>query len=191
MLLFGKKSQREEFESNRALETDLLNLSAELIYVDLLSNIRNYDASKLKDFAEKALSIIAKELEILQAAWYTLDRKANPAILRFLTGYACNPGFDKEMSFQLGEGLPGQVLKSQKVLILTNIPEGYVKIQTALGEASPNTLIILPLINKTTPIGVIELASFKSFVEDDEKFFSRLAFVLSEKLIGYLENEKK
>lgn len=140
----------------------------------------------INDFAQKVLSQIAKEKEILQGIFLRMVTEENIQKLKFLSGYACVKLENEEHEFLLGEGLPGQVAKEGKLLNLKAVPEGYIKIRTGLGEASPNSLIIFPVKIENKVLGVIELASFHEFTTEDEVFFSSLSELIAGQMILFI-----
>ncbi len=139
------------------------------------------------DFAQSVLSQIAKEKEILQGVFLISVTENEVSKLKYLSGYACVNIETEESEFLPGEGLPGQVAREGKILNLKAVPEGYVKIRTGLGEASPNSLIIIPVIYENILYGVIELASFHEFTLADEKYF----YTISEFIGSQMKNLQK
>lgn len=69
-----------------------------------------------------------------------------------------------------GEGLVGQVASDHRMIHLDKVPPGYLPITSALGEADPLQVAILPVIHNGMLAGVLELGSFKPFGEDDFEF---------------------
>lgn len=69
------------------------------------------------------------------------------------------------------EGLVGQVATSSRPIHLTTVPPGYLTVCSALGEADPLQIAILPVMHNGQLAGVLELGSFKPF---DEYSFSFL-----------------
>jgi putative methionine-R-sulfoxide reductase with GAF domain len=134
----------------------------------------NIDMSSvdLKKFADTILINIAKEKEIMHGLFLLFDGKSS---LKAISGYAVNQENIEEISFEVGEGLPGQVAFDRKTIILRNVPDGYIQIETGLGKASPASLIILPVCTEEKLIGVFELASFKQFTSEDESHFSEIS----------------
>jgi len=148
----------------------------------------NISASGLEEYGSKFLSLLSRKNEILQASLFIKENNESSGILRFACGYACNNEMVQDLKFKPGEGLPGQVFNDKELLNLKNFSEGYIKIKTALGEASPKSLILVPLISKGESIGVIELASFNDFSEEDEAFFLKVSEeILSEIIANYLK----
>jgi len=47
--------------------------------------------------------------------------------------------------------------------MLTQVPADYIRINSALGEATPANIVVLPVLFEGDVRAVIELASFKPF----------------------------
>jgi CHASE3 domain sensor protein len=63
-------------------------------------------------------------------------------------------------SFSLKEGLLGRVAAAGSPTIITDVPEGYLTIGSALGRDKPRHLVIAPLTADDIVSGVIELGFF-------------------------------
>ncbi|MFZ0869599.1 MAG: ATP-binding protein, partial [Rhodanobacter sp.] len=61
-----------------------------------------------------------------------------------------------------GEGLVGQCATDRKPILLDNLPENYVHIDSGSGEAAPRNIAILPVLYRGCLIGVLELAGFSA-----------------------------
>ncbi len=72
-----------------------------------------------------------------------------------------------------GEGLVGQVAIERKTIHLETVPPGYLPISSALGEADPLQIAILPIMHNNLLAGVLELGSFKRFGADDFEFLEQ------------------
>jgi len=84
--------------------------------------------------------------------------------------------------FKTGESLPGQVAKNKTILNISNIPENYINIFSGLGKSSPKYMLFIPILYNNKTIGVIELASFKSFNKNTEQIFTELSGIMGEKI---------
>src|SRR5262249_15793968 len=62
--------------------------------------------------------------------------------------------------FGLGEGLVGQCALERKPIIVTEVPEDYVKIVSGLGDSAPRNIAVYPVLFEDQVRGVIELGSF-------------------------------
>ncbi len=63
-------------------------------------------------------------------------------------------------SYALGEGLVGQCALEKQPILLTEVPDDYIRITSGLGEAPPRVVLVSPLLSKDTVVGVIEVAGF-------------------------------
>jgi hypothetical protein len=50
--------------------------------------------------------------------------------------------------FAPGEGVAGQAAAEQKTIVLTDLPAGYVRIASGLGEATPRVLAAVPILTR-------------------------------------------
>ena len=83
--------------------------------------------------------------------------------LKLVASYAYNQRKGLPNEFQLGEGLVGQaVLEKQKILV-TDVPEDYISIQSGTGEAAPKNILVMPFMYENNVKGVIEIGSFHEF----------------------------
>src|SRR6185312_7971539 len=80
--------------------------------------------------------------------------------LRLIAGYGLRADKAAPIQYRLGQSLIGQVAKSKKSIVVGNLPEGYVKISSGLGEAPPANLAVVPILFEDQVLGVIELTSF-------------------------------
>ncbi len=177
----NKKHTIEKTKSNYRSVSSMPENSTDAKY--FLQKLGIPEPTKLEGYYTKMLSLVAKKKEIVQAAFYIYDKEATPPVLRFLAGYACSADYTKDLTFQSGEGLPGQVIEDKELLNLRNVPEGYINVETGLGQASPCSLLLIPLVQNKKVAGLIELASFHDFTKQDEIFFSEIAEYLARQLI--------
>ena len=63
--------------------------------------------------------------------------------------------------FAIGEGLVGQAAFERKTIALTDVPAGYIKVGSGLGEATPAGMLVMPVLFEDQVLGVIELASLR------------------------------
>jgi len=76
-------------------------------------------------------------------------------------------------SFTIGEGLTGQAALDKGRIIIENAPPGYVTVGSGLGEASPTSVVVLPILFEDQVLGVLELASLHKFSDLHLTFFDR------------------
>ena len=89
-----------------------------------------------------------------------------------------------------GRGLVGQAALEGKPITLRNIPE-YAKVSFGFGQASPEEILLIPLIYNDQTVGVLELGSFKSFSESHLNWLEEAARSISVVLRSNLANSGK
>jgi HAMP domain-containing protein len=52
-------------------------------------------------------------------------------------------------SYKLGEGLVGQCALEKTPILLSGIPDDYIRISSGLGDAPPRTILVIPIVSKT------------------------------------------
>ncbi|MGZ6709220.1 MAG: ATP-binding protein, partial [Solirubrobacteraceae bacterium] len=91
--------------------------------------------------------------------------------LRLVASYGYKPERDR---FALGEGLVGQAAVDGRPLRLTDLPPDYVTIASALGEAAPAHLVVMPIMFEEQVLGVVELGALRPFSAVNEAFLDQL-----------------
>ena len=142
------------------------------------------DFHHMTAYTEMVLQNIAKELEIVQGLIFVLNDADQ---MYHISGQYAYFSEEQPRSFGLGENLTGQVAKNLKILNIKDLPEGYITILSGLGKSVPRQLIIVPIIYNGTCIGIMELASFKPFGENEEF----LARKIGESMAKFLNELRK
>jgi signal transduction histidine kinase/HAMP domain-containing protein/ActR/RegA family two-component response regulator len=75
--------------------------------------------------------------------------------------------------FEAGEGLAGQAAVERIPILITDVPAGYIKVGSGLGEAAPVSLAVLPILFEDQVLGVLELASLTRFSDAHLAFFDQ------------------
>ncbi|GGK18645.1 histidine kinase [Deinococcus malanensis] len=109
------------------------------------------------------LSELAPLVRARHGVFYTLDEEASMPTLQLQASYAYRERKGLGNRFRLGEGLVGQAALEQEPIVLTHVPSDYVQINSGLGAATPNSIVVLPVVFEGQTKAVIELASFEPF----------------------------
>src|ERR1022692_593238 len=119
------------------------------------------------------LSELAPLVEAQQGTIYQMEMDENQkATLRLLAGYAQRTGQPDRIP--LGEGLVGQCALEKQRILLNEIPSGYTRVQSSLGEAPPVSIVVLPMLFEGQTKAVIELASLRPFNVTHVTFLEQL-----------------
>jgi HAMP domain-containing protein/signal transduction histidine kinase/CheY-like chemotaxis protein len=130
----------------------------------------------LHTVTRRILSELAQVVNAHYGAFYILqqDEETRESKLRLFESYAYKEEQHIPTEFAIGEGLIGQCAYQKEKILLTNVPQRYVKINTAHGKIKPSSLIVLPVVFETNVKGVIELASLDAFSETHIDFLGQL-----------------
>ncbi len=94
--------------------------------------------------------------------------------LKLIAGYGLRADIEAPSQVRLGQSLIGQVAKTRKPIVLADLPAGYVRISSGIGEAAPLNLIVLPIVFEDQVLGVMEAASFFPFTQVHKDFLEQL-----------------
>ena len=97
------------------------------------------------------------------------DRKLN-----LIAGYGLRADIEAPSQVRLGQSLIGQVAKTRKPIVLTDVPADYIRISSGIGDATPLNLIVLPIVFEDQVLGVIEAGSFFPFNQVHKDFLEQL-----------------
>jgi HAMP domain-containing protein/signal transduction histidine kinase/CheY-like chemotaxis protein len=125
----------------------------------------------LNTVANRILSELAQVVSVNFGAFYILKDDSK---LKLFAGYAYRENKNIPLEFSLGEGLVGQCALTKERILIAQAPADYIKISSSLGESSPSSLIVLPVLFENSIKAVIELASFEHFSQTHLDFLEQL-----------------
>ena len=158
-------------------ETTLLNQEQDWLKSNLAKFTQMLQGQRdLKTVTQRILSELAQVVTAHWGAFYILktDEESLSVKLSLFSAYGYKSEKNIPAEFEIGEGLVGQVAFEKERIILSNIPNNYIKINSGLGKAKPSNLIILPVLFENKVKAVIELASLDIFSETHLDFLSQL-----------------
>jgi len=80
-----------------------------------------------------------------------------------------------EKTVELGEGMIGRCFQEKKRIYMTNVPNNYISITSGLGKENPTELLLIPMLVNDIIYGVIEIAGFSKFTEDQIAFVEKVS----------------
>ncbi len=112
------------------------------------------------ELAQRFFALSAPLLDMGHGVLYIYEK--NQRRLRLLTGFAHRERKSLEQYIQLGQGLVGQCALERSAITLREPPADYVRIGSALGDAAPKCICVLPIQRGEELLGVLEIASFEA-----------------------------
>ncbi|HEX3397359.1 MAG TPA: response regulator [Steroidobacteraceae bacterium] len=116
------------------------------------------------------LGFLARFVEAQVGAVYI----AEAGQYRRLAGYAI-PANETVDSVRPGDGLVGQAAKDKRALRVRNVPAGYLPISSAVGQGTPNELVVVPASVDGLVHAVVELGFFGATDPDQRELLSRVS----------------
>jgi methyl-accepting chemotaxis protein len=80
-----------------------------------------------------------------------------------------------EKRFPFGSGMIGQCMLEGDTIYMASVPSSYIRISSGLGEATPKTVLIVPLKTDAGVCGALELASFRKLEPHQINFVEQAA----------------
>jgi CheY-like chemotaxis protein len=76
-------------------------------------------------------------------------------------------------SFEIGEGLVGQCAKEKQAILVTCVPDDYIKISSGLGEGTPRSIMVIPIQFEGQILGVLEIGKADQFSDEDTRILEQ------------------
>ena len=104
-------------------------------------------------------------------------------------GYGLDPA-RSGTAFVVGQGIAGQAAAERKILHLTDLPDHYMPIGSALGQARPRFLSAVPLFTEEAVLAVLEVAAFSAPSADHKTLLQEVAAAAAHKLEAMQRNQR-
>ncbi|HAN76661.1 MAG TPA: hypothetical protein DCQ31_02220 [Bacteroidales bacterium] len=156
-------------------------------FADIMRNEANDSSKLLNNF----ISNVVNYLNANQGGIFLLtDDENDVPYLELSASYAYNRQRFIKKRIELGDGIIGTCATEKETLYLRKVPEDYVEIRSGLGTANPKTILLVPMKLENEVFGVIELASFNEFKNEQIEFVEIIAESLSTTLLNIKMNKK-
>lgn len=166
---------------SKILENDTTTRQYKTYEVDVKLLFDNKNTDFMSDeFIKETISKICRALEFDLAVSFKINKNN---VFENWINYALynNKKID---SFDMGDGLHGQVALDKKAMHIKDIPENYLKITSGSGNILPKNVYIIPvIINNKTSI-IIEFADMKSLENNSFEILQNFAIEYSKILKG-------
>ncbi|MFU8818517.1 MAG: response regulator [Desulfurivibrio sp.] len=122
--------------------------------------------------AHNILEVLVEVLDVQAAAFYLAQDEAT---LRLIKTYGADGEVGGRETVHRDEGLIGRALQQGRPLIINDLPPGYLKISSAIGETAATALAVLPVYFENELRCVIELGTHRAFSSREELLLQRVA----------------
>src|ERR1700722_17766776 len=144
----------------------------------------------LEIVAELIMEELAPLMGALHGTFFLTEQAGDETRLRLIAGDGLRAAKDAPIQCRIGQSLIGQVAKSKRLVVVDEIPQGYIKITSGLGEAPPANLVVFPLLFEGEVLGVVELASFSRFTPIQIDFLEQFAETLGISVNAIIANSR-
>ncbi len=148
-------------ESRSSIKSSLAMISGEL-----------QKAESYEDLAQKMMFHLAPLVDISYGAFYIMNEKDKA--LRLAGGFGLMASEEEAGSFAVGEGLVGQCAREKKIIDVTGLQSSPVRITWGGGHLHPQEIILFPVMQIDSVLGVLELASMKHFTDEQRALLADL-----------------
>jgi CheY-like chemotaxis protein/HAMP domain-containing protein len=119
------------------------------------------------------LSELVPLVNAQQGVIYRMETEESAGMV-LLSAYADDAPDGHPQRMQLGEGLVGQCVVEKRSMLMSDLTEKIVPIRSALFQAQPRNVIVLPVLFEDQVKAVIELASLNTFTISHLAFLEQL-----------------
>jgi CheY-like chemotaxis protein len=126
----------------------------------------------LIELSENVITYLATYIDAKLGAIYLKDENNT---LKLVSSYAYTKRKNLSNEFKVGSGIVGQAALEKKPILITNVPDDYLKINSGLGEARPVNILVLPFLYEGVVKGIIELGSFNELNDLHMQFLNQIA----------------
>lgn len=169
-IIYVEKSKQEKNVETTSVSADNNYAEKANMIIQYVQQLHRPSREKVKTMLEE----LCKELEASVGAAFMTVKIEDKRYIDFIGGYAYHLPDSQLLRFEFGEGLAGQVAKSAKPIIVSEVPQGYISVVSGLGKATPKYMMALPIIANEQVLGVIEIASFKPMEEKELAFANQV-----------------
>lgn len=140
------------------------------------SELLRKESGSIDEFSYRILHALVDYAGLQIGMVYLVEGiEANDPHLEVSASYAYQVRKFHRQRIELKEGLVARCATEKRRLLVTDIPAGYVRIASGLGQSEPNTLLLVPMLMNDMLQGVMEFASFGAVPEYKIQFIENVA----------------
>jgi DNA repair exonuclease SbcCD ATPase subunit len=174
--IIQQKIQEVDRQAGEIKERDVRELEIRFMNEGIakFSNIIVSSDGDVHKMSSDILSGLAKYVGIVMGALYVVKRNGSDVEIEMESSYALARDY-KITKWKPGEGYIGTCYAEGQTVLITNVPEGYAKLASGLGETIPDTIYLIPLKYNEVIHGVLEVASLKKLEDYKLRFMEKIS----------------
>jgi len=119
------------------------------------------------------LDFMARYLDVAVASFYVV--KLDGSLERTAAYGFSHEDEARAQQLMPGEGLVGQAARSRRIVHMAQLPAGYIKVSSSLGDGMPQQLVLLPVHSDGRVNGVVELGFLREVGRRELDFLELVA----------------
>ncbi|WP_338764632.1 PAS domain S-box protein [Bernardetia sp. ABR2-2B] len=149
-------------------------------------------SESLSILSQQILNKVVSYLGAHQGIFYSLhkDSYKHEPYLKATAAYAYDDVEKLNQKILIGDGLVGQVAQSKNPIYLKNPPPHFFKIKSAIGEAPPQGLMLVPLQLREDLVGVLEIALLRPLSQHERSFLEEISSRIAATMIALRSQEE-
>ncbi len=132
-----------------------------------------------QDIISLASNIITFLAKYLDAQIGVIYLKTDNDYFKMVGSYAYKKRKTCSNEIKIGEGLVGQSALEKQTILMSNIPDDYITINSGVGEAVPKNILVTPCLYNDEIKCIIELGSFKEFTDIEIEFVEEIGEIIA------------
>ena len=204
-LIKGNLEAESEVGEEDELGKSLLNMREELkksqkreqedrftnIGLAQVSDILRGNQDDVESLCDQVVKSLVKYLKVNQGGIFIIEgEQDDDTHLMLKAHYAFQRKKYYEKRVEIGEGLVGQAFLEKDKIYLTDVPQNYIRITSGLGDATPTSILVIPLIYNERVVGILELASFREIQDYEQNFLMKVGESIASTIISVKINEQ-
>ncbi len=154
---------------------------------EFLSFIKEGDSQSI-DF-QKIISYLSQKVNAVLASYYRLNNiLGEDKSYTLRAAYAYIPE-DENLTFKYGEGLVGQAAKDGIIFTTEEIDHEEIQAMSGLGKSKPSQIAFVPVKTQGEVFGVLEIARFENFKEEELIFLRKCCNHIAEMEFSFSKKE--
>ncbi len=138
------------------------------------ADILRQNNDNIKKLSFELMRNLINYLEVNQGALFVIEEEEENVYYEAKSTIAFNRRQFNKTKFKIGEDIIGRCAHEGKTIYLKEVPEDFIKITSGMGEATPDTLLIVPAALNDKVYAIMELASFRPLEDFEIEFVEKI-----------------